>query len=365
MFDLSELTVVIVTRNREKYLLRGLTRWKNANCQVLVMDGSDDICKNLSNEVSSNLRYVHMNTSVEQRLFAASKLIKTKYVLMSGDDDLFLFSGISTCINKLEHDHDLVSAAGTVLGFRNVNQKVVYYSAYHNFINFGQITQKNHWDRVRYHFKNYECSTIYAVTRSDVWIKVSSIFELQKTLSYNTAELFYEFSNAFLGKSVVINDLVWLRSSENRPQWSNFETFGLWLLKINNPDRTLLFDKVDKYILSSKSSMPSILRKSILFKEMLDKQLEYLALQFNMKQRFRWGFLPFLLIFSNLSENIRGTVFTSLKGYVKLFTRSRVEREIQLENSEGAGISPLIIDSFEIQSVSSFLEEYNVKHDLN
>jgi glycosyltransferase domain-containing protein len=329
------------------------------------MDGSDDICKNLSNEVSSNLRYVHMNKSVEQRLFAASKLIKTKYVLMSGDDDLFLFSGISKCINRLEHDHDLVSAAGTVLGFKYINQKVVYYPAYPNFINWGQIIQQNHWNRVRFHFKYYECSTIYAVTRSDVWIKVSSIFELQKTLSGNTAELFFEFSNAFLGKSVVINDLVWLRSSENAPQWSNFETFGLWLLKKNNPARTLLFDKVDRYILSSKSSMPSMLRKSILFKEMLDKQLEYLALQFNIKQRFRWGFLPVLFIFSNLNENIRRAVFTLVKGNVKSFTRSRVEREIQLENSGGESITPLTTDSFEIQSVTSFLEEYNVKHGLN
>ena len=39
--NFSDLTVVILTKNREKYLIRNVKYWSNTNAKIVIADGSD------------------------------------------------------------------------------------------------------------------------------------------------------------------------------------------------------------------------------------------------------------------------------------------------------------------------------------
>jgi glycosyltransferase domain-containing protein len=290
-------------------------RWSEFDVQIIVMDGSEVSIKPTISKLFPQFKYIHSPISVEQRLAEAANFISTKYTLMSGDDDLFLFSGVDKCILELENNSELISVMGTAIGFNLKNDKVIFKEAYNELIEFGQILEQNHWSRVNYHFEYYECSTIYSVVRTEVWQKVSKCFEAQPTLSGNLMELIVEYCNVFTGKSKVIDHLFWLRSSENSPQWTSFHTLGFWLLKRKNKDRTRLLNNIDQNILRNNSKLPGIIRKIMFLKKLIEVQLDQFASQFNFRPELKWLILPFLYFFVNLNSKLNLVVKKIRKKY--------------------------------------------------
>jgi len=265
----------------------------------------------------------------------------------------------------LEQNSEYISAAGVAIGFNYTNQKVHIFSAYHDFFKFGQIMQRRPWGRVLYHFRHYESTTVYAVVRSEVWKRTSSVLESQPTLSGNITELFIEFCNVFLGKTIVINELMWLRSYENAPQWESFETVGLWLLSRNNKNRKLLLDRIDENVLSVLSRMPKKLRRLFFLKVILGKQLEYLAKQFNVKEVLKWALLPVIFVFSNLDENIRVRLiqFASKSRNSANSPNTKISSPNKNVLKNRVEILP-ITNPIELNLVISFIEEYNARNNI-
>ena len=55
---LNKLTIVILTYNRHKYLIRSINYWSNYNIKLLILDGSS-VELNDSCLQSKNIKYVH------------------------------------------------------------------------------------------------------------------------------------------------------------------------------------------------------------------------------------------------------------------------------------------------------------------
>ncbi len=346
-----------MTRNREYYLIRNLMRWSEFDVQIIVMDGSEVSIKPSISKLFPQFKYIHSPISVEQRLAEAANFISTKYTLMSGDDDLFLFSGIDKCILELENNSELISVMGTAIGFNLTNDEVIFKEAYNDLIKFGQILQQDHWSRVNYHFENYECSTIYSVVRTEVWQKVSKCFEDQPTLSGNLMELIVEYCNVFTGKSKVIDHLFWLRSNENSPQWTTFQTLGFWLLKRKNKDRTRLLNNIDQNILRNKSKLPGIIRKFIFFKKLIEVQLNEFASQFNFRPELKWIVLPFLYFFVNLNSKFNLVVRRIQKKYL---TRDTLQNNlIPIKDASSVCVS---IDHISVADELKVLVDFIIKY---
>jgi len=70
-------------------------------------------------------------------------------------------------------------------------------------------------DRLVRHLGRYTSSTVYGVVRTDVWKDAISSYLLSSLPRNLGFELFLEGNIALLGKSLVIPELVWMRSSEN------------------------------------------------------------------------------------------------------------------------------------------------------
>jgi glycosyltransferase domain-containing protein len=214
--DLDKLTLVMLSYNRQKFILRSIKYWSSTNVNLIILDGSPD---SLNVEVKDgNIIYLHSPISYIDRFIKSIDLIKTKYVALIADDDFLLFSGISKVIDELELDSNLVSCIGTAMGFDNKYGKVIGVDFLPNLLNY-ELLDDHPRSRILKHMDPYIYSTIYSVMRSEVWKVIISTFKYPE-LSIDPEELIeqqFELAACLLGKSKVVNQMMWLRSLEDLP----------------------------------------------------------------------------------------------------------------------------------------------------
>jgi len=216
--SLKDLTIVIPTFNRHEFLLRTVKYWSSTNCSIIVMDGGQfPLSENIIEKFNKNISYFHSNDSFSERLYQASKLIKTKYVILSSDDEFFIPSTLSQCINNLDSDLSLSSCGGIPIGFNYQDKMILGYQMYSENP-LKSILSDNPLIRVSEHFSNYSPSSIYSVCRSEIWQSVFKIISSStKEFSFlGQVEILFEILMKYFGKLRIIPHLLWLRSFENQ-----------------------------------------------------------------------------------------------------------------------------------------------------
>ncbi len=104
------LTICIFTRNRPKQLTNTLRYLGSINVSVVILDSSD---QKFDFDFDSNVTYLNTpGLPIDARLIMFSKIVKTKYILLSPDDDFFLPGGLEISLNYLEGNPDYSSVQG-------------------------------------------------------------------------------------------------------------------------------------------------------------------------------------------------------------------------------------------------------------
>jgi glycosyltransferase domain-containing protein len=229
MSSLSNLTIVIFTYNRHRYVLRNLALWSGDEATVHVLDGSNESigAGSLSN-LNPNIKYHHLPVSIWERLEKGVALVDTKYVAFLADDEFFIPSALGASIIELEADRELVACCGRGIDKILAADLVVSAAAIENNVKVykrqssGEVGLDDPLERMIWHMNPYVPSSIYAVCRSDEWKKavLSSVMR-QYSSGGPLFEIQFELSMSFLGKVKVINELMWLRTAEN-PSHSGF-----------------------------------------------------------------------------------------------------------------------------------------------
>ncbi|MDA8692806.1 TIGR00180 family glycosyltransferase [Saprospiraceae bacterium] len=214
MSSLSDVTIVIPSFNRPKYLRRANFFWSKYDVRVIILDGSLDEMINV--KWGNNVEYIHKPISFFKRLRFASTLVDTKYVSLLSDDEFYLPSSIESVLNELDKDSDLVSCGGQCVLFDYSNGKVNGRPFYPKLKNYN-VSSVNPLDRMNYHMSNYVPSTLYSIMKVDVWNRAIDIMTEQIFDVYALTELQFEIATSFYGKTKNINQLFWLRSNENVP----------------------------------------------------------------------------------------------------------------------------------------------------
>ncbi len=217
---LSRLTIVIPTYERHDFVLRLMNYWaENSGPTVIILDGSSKcIPEIILNKYPPSIRYYHMpGKTLHDRLLSSLEKVDTEFVLRGGDDEFYIPSALSKCINELDHDHEQVACCGRALGFfwnGNLACGVEQYPKLKDYVISNQLAE----DRLVKHMSHYVPSLVYAVCRSAVWKKCYE-FVLQKNYPFFASrELQFEMIMSFAGKSKVIPELMWLRShGESQP----------------------------------------------------------------------------------------------------------------------------------------------------
>ena len=219
MPNLSELTLIMPTFNRQNYAMRQMYFWSGSPVTLHVLDGSDTLIKEETLEkFENNVKYHHMPCTYEERFGRAVDLIDTQYVDALCDDEFFIPSALEKCIEFLKDNEDFVACIGCLLRFNYTNTGVSAVIQYKNMKNHSVI-DKDKKERMINHMTNYVTTTLYAVQRSEVWKRSMSIFskgQCHSTSPY-TVPFLCEMSTCYQGKSMVIAELMWLRSEENAP----------------------------------------------------------------------------------------------------------------------------------------------------
>jgi glycosyltransferase domain-containing protein len=247
MKNLSDLTLIMPTYNRQKYALRQMKFWSDSPVKICVLDGtSTSIIEKELKDLGENVHYNHMKSSYEERMRKSVDLINTEYSASLCDDEFFIPSALEKCIGYLKNNGDFIACMGRCMRLNNLNNKVAAKIQYENMKNYS-ITGNNGKDRMLKHMSPYLHSTMYAVQRAEAWKKSMSIFPsnaIHFSCPY-VMEILFELSTCYQGKSIVLDELMWLRSEENAPAHgeSRRVKFQDWIQKKIYVEEVLLFYK--------------------------------------------------------------------------------------------------------------------------
>ena len=218
---LSQLSIFCLTYNRQRFIKRLIKYWQGTlrECKIFILDGSkNEINKSYLNLINSdNINYIHCkNETYFERYIKIPELLKTKYVQLVADDEIFLRSGIKRCINFLEENQSFSSCTGSVILFDLLGKReILGYDVYSLFSNEDMNPER----RVEKWLSFTQPNTIYGINRSNY---LKKIIDQIKTLNQkefsapeNLIEDMSEIGLSFLGKTKKINDLMWMRSLEN------------------------------------------------------------------------------------------------------------------------------------------------------
>ena len=217
-FNLKRLTIVIITYKRQSYALRNMKYWSGREPCIKVLDGSPQPINNVnSQELMSNVQYKHDPRTLYERLNCVLGEISTEYVALMCDDEFYIPTALSVCIDELDNDASLVTCTGCSLGFYIRNGQVFGKDAYNKLINYTDVMLNSPVDRLNAHMGNYVPSIIFGVSRTKVWSDALKTVVNKKFNFFASWEIHFEMLMSFYGKAKVINELMWLRSFEVEP----------------------------------------------------------------------------------------------------------------------------------------------------
>ena len=209
--SLEKLSFVLLTYEREPYLKRSLKYWSQYPITVYVLDGSESPAQDIS---YPHIHYFHHPVSFQERIKLSLQLpITTPYTAFIADDEYAIPSSLIKNIQFLEQNPDFISAMGRCWGMSYRNKNIYTWDLYPEHKGYA-VNQDNAIERMVYHFSPYVHSTLYAVTRTAIWKQCFLAYSKKEFPVYAMGEIQFELSNAYLGKSIVLDELMWFKSDE-------------------------------------------------------------------------------------------------------------------------------------------------------
>ena len=243
---LQKLTVKIISYNRHKLLIRAIKYWSNFDIKVVIIDGSD-VRLNNSYLNYKNIRYIHDQRSLNDRLLNSFDYIDTEFMILACDDEFYLPSALSKCINFLSSEPSFSCCGGRAVGFRTKEKKIFGIRQYPQLRGLC-LDNDNATDRIFKHFSDYVPAHFYSVIRANKW-KIICLYVFQKKNSFlYSSELQLEFLTVASGKSKIISELMWMRNNEisRIDSRSDIPIEKWWYDKKNEKEKNLFLQEMKK-----------------------------------------------------------------------------------------------------------------------
>ena len=243
--DLSDVTIVILSRGREDILARTLKYWSKINIAVLVLHNTENPID--VQEIGSNITYVVEKLNYGERCGRVSAYLTTDYAILSSDDELYLPSALVEMKRVLENRTSIVSVGGMTIAvgkYGPVRTAVPCYTNMRLYSNLGDSS----FERLLNHFNEpsgYRNGAIYRLMRKELMNDLMNTFS---TLNLISTPYIYEVTGDILvtalGKSVYLPNIYWIRNWINQPvghrTWDRKLYFSNWVSD-RKYERELLF----------------------------------------------------------------------------------------------------------------------------
>ncbi len=232
--DLSDITVVILSRGREEKLRRTLSFWGKLPLQVLVLHNSDTPLN--SDNLSSNIDYRVVKKSYGERCGEVSRILKTTYAILCADDEIYLPSALYALKVKLDLNPELSSVGGLTLAVGKYGPQITGTDSYSKMKGY-QNLEPDSINRLSKHFGSrdgYLNGSIYRLLRADL---MKIIMDSFAQMSHISTPYVFEVSGEIIvnayGKSEYLNNIYWLRNWKNDQisdkNWNRRLYFNEWI----------------------------------------------------------------------------------------------------------------------------------------
>ena len=211
-----DLTIVILTLNRHRFLERTLSYYLNYYYNILIVDGTK---KKFSSKLIKNnkVTYIHSVSHYYERYIIASKNIKSKYIIVCNDDEFFLESGLNLCLNFLENNKDYATACGYVTSFFIKYNKIYGLQGF-TFWPKRQVTSNNILERIKNFMIKESTQPYNSVMRTKTFKKVANFLKIYKDKkNIYFIEHLINLIIISTGKTKLFKHLMFFRSLENEP----------------------------------------------------------------------------------------------------------------------------------------------------
>jgi len=216
--QLSRITVIIPTYQRPESVARQFEYWSGRGPKVFILDGSQEplAWAELQN-TKSNVHYIHSGTTFNERRTTAGKLISSEFAILLPDDEFHLETGLFDCVGYLDSHPDVIGCAGKVLGFFLEQGEFRSFLNYEDWLRFpldcDTVQKRLEFALPPNKAHKVECSLF----RADAWSKIFTESYQDKYSSGFTYERLLNLYAAVLGRTELIESVLWMRSLENPP----------------------------------------------------------------------------------------------------------------------------------------------------
>jgi glycosyltransferase domain-containing protein len=322
---LSDITIVILSKGREKELLRSLKYWDEIGVAFLVLHNTDASLTYLSTNTKS--QYFVSKTNYGTRCGLASQKLATKYGIICADDEIFLPSALAKMCETLDENQDIQSVGGQTIAIGKYGAISTATQTYINMLHYENRFESSQ-SRLEFHFNlqsDYKNGAMYRLMRTEILKSLLDIFSQISTIS---TPYIYEVTGEIfvtaIGKSLYVKDIFWIRNWLNKPvvhaHWNRKLYFHEWVesaeyeleVKAWMSSITKALGKIE-----SDSDLVSILplilikRKKIEIHEKSKKSMRFIALDDNIKYWIK-NFLPYATLPKEAMESINSIPTTGV-----------------------------------------------------
>ena len=232
--DLSNITIVILSRGREEILTKTLRYWSKFDISVLVLHNTEHPIN--SNELSPNIRYIVKQLNYGERCGEVPNYLLTDYAILSSDDELYIPSALEDMKRVLINDSSLVSVGGLTVAVSKYGPLHTAVPCYTNMSTYSNLEETN-FERLLNHFsesQGYRNGAMYRLMRKELMTAVMKTFSMLYQIA---TPYIYEVTGEIvinaLGKSVYIPNIYWVRNWINLPvghrSWDRKLYFSTWV----------------------------------------------------------------------------------------------------------------------------------------
>jgi glycosyltransferase domain-containing protein len=214
--SLEKLTIVIPTYNKHIELIYVINFWIKYNVKLLILDGSDSKLK-YDFSKTQNINYIHSAENFYSRLLSSTKYIKTEFVLLSCDDEFYLPSALSSCVDFLIKNSTYSSCGGCSIGFIKESSEKIYGLESPPNLKGRHLNDDCPINRAKSHFSKYAMSHLWSVTRFNKWEIICNCVFKEEYNFYAAFELQIELLTVISGKTKTLSELLWLRNLGTPP----------------------------------------------------------------------------------------------------------------------------------------------------
>ena len=236
---LNELTIVILSRGREEILKNTLSYWSDKAPKVLVLHNTNHPLALV--DIPKNVKYVVERVSYGERCGQVSKYLKTKYAILSSDDEIFIPSALNKMVNYLEENNSLESVGGSVIAVGKYGPRTTGTHCYRNMQRYENL-KNSQKSRLAEHFNTdlpWRGGAMYRVLSQPLFTSMMKMFH--EISAFSTPYIFEVSGEIFVnssGKTKYLQEIYWIRNWITEPvghkDWDRKNYFSSWFTDPRN-----------------------------------------------------------------------------------------------------------------------------------